>query len=603
MGADTVDVFFDAETTYRHQDAEAAGTELKQKLDAAVAAGYAAVREAAIEDFSGLMGRVSLDLGSSPPSVGEQPVPIRLNNFRQNPDADPELMTLVFNFGRHLLAASSRDTGPRSLPANLQGIWNDRYDPPWQSKYTININIQMNYWPALVTNLAETHEPLFDLLMGAAIPRGRAVASAMYGCEQGFVLHHNTDLWGDAAPVDRGTPYTVWPMGGAWLAMHAMEHYRFTRDRDFLAEVAWPILREAAHFYHCYLFEWDSYWTTGPSLSPEHEFIVPPSMATAGADEGLDISPEMDNQLLYQLFTDVTEACALLGLVSNSSSSDDAETCTTTAKTYLPRIHPPRIHPTTGRIQEWRSPEYSDTEPGHRHFSPLWGLYPGRQLTTSTDLLEAAAALLDHRIESGSGSTGWSRAWAAALYARLPGREGDAWRHAQQLVATYLLDNLWNSDSGPGSVFQIDGNFGFVATLAEMLLQSHETVPAPSLARGPPAQSSGGDGSDDVGRGRGLREEQEREEVYVVHLLPALPGDEVPDGQVDGLVARGGFVVQELLWRGGKFARASVVSQTGGMLKLKVQGRESGFAVDGVSYDAEKGIETTVGGVYEITPF
>ncbi|AEO57497.1 glycoside hydrolase family 95 protein [Thermothelomyces thermophilus ATCC 42464] len=577
-GADTVDVFFDAETSYRHPDADAAQRELKRKLDAAVAAGYPAVRDGAVEDFSSLMGRVRLDLGSSG-SAGEQPVPTRLSNFRQDPDADPELMTLVFNFGRHLLAASSRDTGPRSLPANLQGIWNDDYDPPWQSKYTININIEMNYWPALVTNLAETHKPLFDLI-DMAIPRGRDVARTMYGCERGFVLHHNTDLWGDAAPVDRGTPYTVWPMGAAWLATHAMEHYRFTRNRTFLAEVAWPVLRETARFYHCYLFEWDSYWTTGPSLSPEHSFIVPPGMTTAGAAEGLDISPEMDNQLLHQLFTDVTEACARLGLFSSSSSDDDdddAETCTTTAETYLPRIRPPAVHPTTGRIQEWRSPEYADTEPGHRHFSPLWGLYPGRQLlltragsgsgssasgsdSASANLTTAAAAaLLDHRMESGSGSTGWSRAWAAALYARVPGRGRDAWRHARQLVATFLLGNLWNSDSGGDSVFQIDGNFGFVAALAEMLLQSHETAPA--SMRGSPGNNNRRTG---VRQGEQQQQEEEEEkEVFVVHLLPALPGDEVPDGRVDGLVARGGFVVRELVWAGGKFARASVLAQNG----------------------------------------
>ncbi len=508
------------------------------------------------------MGRVKLDLGSSG-SAGLQPVPARLSSFKKNPDADPQLMTLMFNFGRHLLASSSRDTGPLSLPANLQGIWNQDYNPAWQSKYTININLEMNYWPALVTNLAETHKPVFDLI-NVAIPRGQAVAKTMYGCERGFVLHHNTDLWGDAAPVDKGTPYTIWPMGAAWLSADAMEHYRFTQNKTFLAQVAWPILRETAQFYHCHLFKWNNYWTAGPSLSPEHAFKVPPDANQPGASEGLDISIEMDNQLLHQLFTNIAETCALLNLTTTTTEST---TCTTSA-TYLPFIRPPAINPTTSRIQEWRSPSYADTEPGHRHFSPLWGLYPGRQLTTSPNTTAAAAALLDHRMASGSGSTGWSRAWAVNLYARLPGRGDDAWRHAQQLVATFLLGNLWNSDSGGTSSFQVDGNFGLVAGVAEMLVQSHETA--------------GEDGG------------------VVVHLLPALPTGKVRDGRVEGLVARGGFVVSELVWEAGRFARASVVARSGGVLRVRVQGG-SGFVVDGIKYEGGQGINTTVGGVYRIT--
>ncbi|KAK3897256.1 glycoside hydrolase [Staphylotrichum tortipilum] len=521
-GANTIDVFFDAESSYRYPDASGAQAEVKRKLDAAVAAGYPAVRSAAIADFSSLMGRVKLDLGSSGNS-GQQPVPARISNFKKNPDSDPQMMTLMFNFGRHLLASSSRDTGSLSLPANLQGIWNQDYSPAWQSKYTININLEMNYWPALVTNLADTHKPVFDLI-NVAIPRGQTMAKTMYGCDRGFVLHHNTDLWGDAAPVDKGTPYTVWPMGAAWLSADAMEHYRFTQNKTFLAQVAWPILRETAEFYHCHLFKWNNYWTAGPSLSPEHAFKVPQDMTQSGASEGIDISIEMDNQLLHQLFTNIGQACALLNLT--------VPICTTSITTYLPNLRPPAISPTTGRLQEWRSPSYTDTEPGHRHFSPLWGLYPGQQLAQSANLTAAAVALLDHRIASGSASTGWSRAWAVNLYARVAGRADDAWRHAQQLVATFLLGNLWNSDSGGTSPFQIDGNFGLVAGVAEMLVQSHETV-------------EGEDGG------------------VVVHLLPALPG-KVKEGRVEGLLARGGFVVEELVWRAGKFVKARVKARSGG---------------------------------------
>lgn len=557
--ADTVDIFFDAETSYRYPSASAGQAELKRKLDAAVAAGYDAVRSAGIADFSALMGRVKLDLGSSG-DAASQPVPTRLSNFKKNPNADPQLLTLMFNFGRHLLAASARDTGALSLPPNLQGLWNQDYSPNWQSKYTININLEMNYWPALVTNLADTHKPLWDLI-NVAIPRGQAVAKAMYNCDKGFVLHHNTDLWGDAAPVDKGTPYTVWPMGAAWLSTHAMEYYRYTQNKTFLQQTAWPILRQTAQFYYCYLFKWNNVWTTGPSLSPEHAFKVPSNMRTAGASEGLDISIEMDNQLLHQLFTNVVETCTVLGIAAT-----DAD-CLSAANDYLPHLQPPRISPSTGRILEWRDDNHGETEPGHRHFSPLWGLYPGKQLTESNATVAAAAALLQHRISSGSGSTGWSRAWAVSLAARL-GQGDTALGHAQTLVQKYVVANLWNTDSGGSSTFQIDGNFGVVAGMAEMLVQSH---------------------AEDNSAGA---------TAFVVHLLPALPAKNVPTGSVTGLLARGGFSVDQLAWSGGKFVSASVTSNAGGLLALKVQSGQA-ISVNGARYQGP--IKTAAGGVYKVT--
>ncbi|KAK1753325.1 Six-hairpin glycosidase-like protein [Echria macrotheca] len=547
-GANTVDVFFNAETSYRYSNAAAGRTELKRKLDAAVAAGYPAVRSAAVADFTNLSRRVNLNIGSSG-DAGTLATPTRMSNFKKSPKADPEMITLMFNYGRHLLISSSRDTGPLSLPANLQGIWNQDYSPAWQSKYTININLEMNYWPALVTNLAETQKPVFDLL-NVALPRGQAVAKTMYGCD-GFVLHHNTDLWGDAAPVDKGTPYTIWPMGAAWLAFETMEHYRWTQNVTFLRETAWPILNQAATFLACRLTDWNGYSTLGPSLSPEHNFIVPSGkgLTQAGKAEGLDISIEMDNQLLRQLFTDVLTACSVLSL-SNATQS----TCSKAAL-HLPKIRPPGIA-SNGRIMEWRS-DYSPQEPGHRHFSPLWGLYPGRDLTPSVSSTYSAAAkkLLDNRMSSGSGSTGWSRSWAINLYARLG--EGDtAWGHVQALIQKFPSGNLWNSDSGPGSSFQIDGNFGVTAGIAECFLHSHDGV----------------------------------------HLLPALPAA-VAKGSVQGLVARGNFVV-DMAWEGGKLVNSTVTARSGGSLALRVQNGVK-FQVDDVPYAGP--IQTKAGGVYRVS--
>jgi hypothetical protein len=541
-GATTVDIFFDAETAYRYSSQSAWEAELKKKLDNAVKAGYPAVKTAAVQDAQGILSRVNLNLGSSG-SAGAQTVPTRLSNYKKNANADPELVTLYFNYGRHLLLASSRDTGDRSLPANLQGIWNDNYDPPWQSKYTININTEMNYWHALTTNLGETHKPLFDLI-DIARTRGNAMAKKMYGCE-GFVLHHNTDLWGDAAPVDKGTPYTVWPMGGAWLSQHLMEHYRFTQDKAFLQNRAWPVLKQAAEFYYCYLFTYNGNYVTGPSLSPENTFVVPSNMRTAGKTEGVDIAPAMDNELLWHLFNDIIDAATALGI----NGSD-----VTKAKDYLSKIKQPQVG-SKGQILEWRN-EYAEGEPAHRHFSHLVGLFPGWQMAplVSDKLSKAAKVSLDNRIKAGSGSTGWSRVWAMNLYARL--LDGaSVWSNGITFLQTYPLDNLWNS--GENRWFQIDGNFGFTSAIAEMLVQSHAGV----------------------------------------HILPALPKTAVPKGSVKGLVARGNFVV-DVEWSGGVMTEAVVTARSGGELKIRVEGGV-GFNVDGKAYTGP--IATVVGGKYTIT--
>ncbi|RAL16779.1 glycoside hydrolase family 95 protein [Aspergillus homomorphus CBS 101889] len=544
-GASTVDIVFDAETSYRYESERNRDAELEQKLQSAVKSGFAVVKKNAVSDYAALSERVDLDLGSSG-MTGRLPTDTRLLNYQHSPDSDPELATLMFHFGRHCLITSSRAKSSPGLPANLQGLWNQDYDPAWGGRFTLDINLEMNYWPAQVTNLAETFTPFIDL-MDIIKPRGQDVARSMYHCDnEGYVLHHNTDLWGDAAPVDNGTTWTMWPMGGAWLSANLMEHYRFTQDETVLRERIWPLLQSAAQFYYCYLFPFEGYYSTGPSISPEAAFIVPDTMFKAGSAEGIDIAPTMDNSLLHELFQSVIETCNTLGITGSDLH---------TAKKYLAKIKPPQIG-SAGRILEWRL-DYQEQDPGHRHMSPIVGLYPGSQLAplVNQTLAKAAKAFLDYRIDSGSGSTGWSRTWTMNLYARL--FDGDAvWNHTQIYLKKFPSPNLWNTDSGPDTVFQIDGNFAFTSGIAEMLLQSHE----------------------------------------VVHLLPALPSA-VPAGSVSGLVARGNFMV-DMQWSGGVLQQATITSRSGKPLAIRVQdGRQ--FLVDGGAYLGP--IHTRKGEKYTIT--
>ncbi|KAG5760476.1 hypothetical protein H9Q72_011415 [Fusarium xylarioides] len=540
--ASTVDLFLDVETSFQWSSESQWKAGLVNKLDKAVKRGFESLKAEAISDHQSLMQRVDLDLGSNN-STSSQPTDKRVSAYSSSPNDDPEFVTLGFQFGRHLLVSSSRDTGGAGLgvPANLQGIWNNI-----GSKFTVNINTEMNYWLAETTDLPETLRPLWDLMYRSR-DKGSEVASKMYGCP-GYVSHHNLDLWGDSAPHDSGTAYTIWPSNNLWLSQHMMEHYRFTGDKRFLREKAWPIFKDIAAFFDCYLFKFDGKWTAGPSTSPENVFIIPKDGLKAGSKESLDISITMDNSLLREFFSNVIEAAGILGIDLG------ADKVLSKVKTYRDGLRPTQIG-ARGQIQEWRK-DYKEAEPGHRHYSHLIDLFPARAMSPllNQTLANAAQKSIELRLAAGGASTGWSRVWTAALYARL--LNGDkAYDNIQTLLGRHPAPNLFHNIE-PGQAFQIDSNFGLVAAVAETLVQS---------------------------------------QAGVVHILPAL-GSQVKTGSVSGLVARGGFQVS-IVWKDGRLVEAKVKSRLGNSLKVRVAGGSS-FEIDGKRVTE---VETTSGQTFTIT--
>ncbi|KAL4876558.1 Six-hairpin glycosidase-like protein [Aspergillus karnatakaensis] len=545
-GATTIEVFFDAETNYRYPGRGAIDGEIDRKLSNALKKGFEKVKSEALKDSSGLLSRASINLGKSSDEVRTLPTDERIAKARSGLD-DPELATLTWNYGRHMLVASSRNTKEAiDLPANLQGIWNNKTTAAWGGKYTININTEMNYWPSGQTNIIETQDPLFDLFK-VAHPRAQALAKDMYNCS-GIVIHHNLDLWGDPAPVDNYTSSSMWPMGAAWLATHLVDHYRYSGDKKLLSETVYPYLLDISSFYQCYTFEYEGHRVTGPSVSPENTFYVPDGWTVAGKEAAMDIAIPMDDQIIWEVLSNLLEVAAELDI-------KDTDPDVVAARTLLNSLTPPRIG-AEGQIQEWRL-DYDLRALGHRHLSPLYGLHPGVQFSPllNETLSTAAEVLLDQRNEHGSGSTGWSNAWFINQYARLY-RGADAWAQIEKWFSLYPTNNLWNTDKG--ATFQIDGNFGVTSGITELLLQSH-----------------GG----------------------VVHVLPALPAEVVPSGSVKGLKARGGFVV-DAEWEGGVLTKAIVRSERGGKLKLLVQGSEN-VRINGKVVKGE--LQTRKGSEYIVT--
>ena len=456
--------------------------------------------------------RMTLHLGAAPEANEALPTDERVKRVSDGAD-DLGLQELYFQFARYLLMSSSRSTG---LPANLQGIWAAGINNPWGSKYTININTEMNYWLAEPAGLGETILPLINLIDMVRTPAsgtGAQVAKDYYGA-RGFVIHHNTDIWGDADPID-GYQWGIWPMGGAWLSLQAWDHYAFTLDKEFLRNRAWPILHDASLFFLDYLVDDGSgHLVTGPSISPENRYRLP-----GGSDHSLAMGPTMDVEIVRELLARTLDAGRILG--EDAAFLKQVEE----ARSKLPPFTIGKL----GQLQEWQR-DYDEPEPGHRHISHLWALFPGTQISLeqTPELAGAARISLERRLVHGGGQTGWSRAWVVNYWDHLRDSK-QAYASLQVMFRQSTFPNLM--DTHPPGVFQIDGNLGAANGMLEALIQSRWKADATEI-----------------------------------ELLPALP-EQWAEGSISGVHVRGGAIV-DMHWSSGKIVTLELHADADGAIRV-----------------------------------